>query len=49
MFTSGTEANPKGVMVDADTGALRKPGEEGELQVRTSALFAGDTRTPPHP
>jgi cyclohexanecarboxylate-CoA ligase len=28
-------------LVDPDTGALRKPGEEGELQVRTPALFAG--------
>jgi cyclohexanecarboxylate-CoA ligase len=33
-------------LVDPDTGALRKPGEEGELQVRTPALFAGYYKDP---
>jgi cyclohexanecarboxylate-CoA ligase len=28
-------------IVDPETGAMRAPGEEGELQVRTPALFAG--------
>ncbi|PYO33972.1 MAG: cyclohexanecarboxylate-CoA ligase [Candidatus Rokuibacteriota bacterium] len=33
-------------LVDPDTGAPRKPGEEGELQVRTPALFAGYYKDP---
>jgi cyclohexanecarboxylate-CoA ligase len=33
-------------LVDPDTGALRDPGEEGELQVRTPALFAGYYKDP---
>jgi acyl-CoA synthetase (AMP-forming)/AMP-acid ligase II len=33
-------------LVDPDTGALRKPGDEGELQVKTPALFAGYYRDP---
>ena len=33
-------------LVDPDTGASRKPGEDGELQVRTAALFAGYYRDP---
>ncbi|MBI2562974.1 MAG: AMP-binding protein [candidate division NC10 bacterium] len=39
---AGVEAR----LVDPDTGAPRKPGEEGELQVRTPALFAGYYRDP---
>ncbi|MGQ0722850.1 MAG: AMP-binding protein [Candidatus Eiseniibacteriota bacterium] len=33
-------------LVDPDSGAPRKPGEEGELQVRTPALFAGYYKDP---
>ncbi|MGH8910538.1 MAG: AMP-binding protein, partial [Egibacteraceae bacterium] len=33
-------------LVDPDTGAPRNPGEEGELQVRTPALFAGYYKDP---
>jgi acyl-CoA synthetase (AMP-forming)/AMP-acid ligase II len=33
-------------LVDPDTGAPRTAGEEGELQVRTPALFAGYHRDP---
>ena len=33
-------------LVDPDSGAPRTPGEEGELQVRTPALFAGYYKDP---
>jgi cyclohexanecarboxylate-CoA ligase len=33
-------------IVDPDTGAIKASGEEGELQVRTPALFAGYYRDP---
>jgi cyclohexanecarboxylate-CoA ligase len=33
-------------LVDPDTGAPREAGEEGELQVRTAALFAGYYKDP---
>ena len=33
-------------IVDPDTGAQKKTGEEGELEVRTPALFAGYYRDP---
>jgi cyclohexanecarboxylate-CoA ligase len=33
-------------LIDPDTSAPRKPGEEGELQVRTPALFAGYYKDP---
>jgi cyclohexanecarboxylate-CoA ligase len=33
-------------IVDPDTGAPKKPGEDGELEVRTPALFAGYYRDP---
>jgi acyl-CoA synthetase (AMP-forming)/AMP-acid ligase II len=39
---AGVEAR----LVDPETGAPRKPGEEGELEVRTAALFAGYYRDP---
>ena len=33
-------------LVDPETGAPAKPGEDGELQVRTSSLFAGYYKDP---